>query len=155
MAKKGVSMRFVLFSLAFTFMIGCGEDTPCEKLVDVWKKICKPSEGNEPCFPCACAICGMSWEIPTRLGMPDIMNSSCTEPEPCKGAVRDWAETCLEHAPSSRDEQPLQEEWYANDCDPRRAHDIWICDDTGNFNPAFPESAVIGPEMYAHYCREW
>lgn len=144
-------MRYLLFSMAIVLVVGCGKDekTPCDKLIDIWKEICAIPDGLEyPCFPCSCALCGRHWVIPDRLGLPDILNSSCKDMGSCEGATRAFAETCLEHAPEDVKQQIVGGEWTDNFCDPRFAYDIWMCDSSANYNLALPEVVEKGRATY-------
>lgn len=142
-------MRYILLFIATIFLAGCGPDTPCDKLVNLQKKLCK---GATDCYPCVCAQCSMRWETPLRLGMPDLTNSTCYKPESCEGRTRDWAEECLADAPSEPDD-PLPETWLENECDPRYLYSIWICDASG-YNPAFPEVIDLARRLI-YYCGEY
>ena len=92
------------------------------------------------------SLCVFFRDIPLRLGLPDIMNSSCAEPESCEGYALSQAEACLPHAPSDTDEVPGTE-WIENDCDPRYAYGVWICGNDGSYNPALPEAWAKGTAM--------
>ena len=142
-------MRYLVYSLVVMFCCGCGEDTPCEKLMDIWQEICAIPDGVEyPCFPCSCALCGRHWDIPLRMGIPDIINAYCTDKFSCGENPPPFVETCLENAPEDPFQRPLPEGWIENECDPRYSYSIWLCDDGHNYNPALPELIDKGVESY-------
>jgi hypothetical protein len=148
-------MRYILYSLVFTLLAGCGESekNPCKKLVDIWQGICSIPEGLDyPCFPCSCALCGRYWNIPHPLGLPDLNVSDCGDFEPCEGDLLAIAETCLEHAPEKPYElDDSHAEWIANECDPRYTQGIWLADgDCMSYNEAIPE--VLDAGRYTYDC---
>ena len=95
----------------------------------------------------------MDWEFELDVfGIPDMRQSGCVKPKPCKGDARAKAEACLPHAPDGPDDTPVAE-WSDNDCDPRGYIGILICDSSGP-QPGFEGAEDLGRE-WAETCGRY
>jgi hypothetical protein len=129
---SGVKWTFLLFPCIL--LMGCGKDA-CEELHDIQKEICAPANR---CFPCVCILQNQSYDLPIRMGLPDVTNASCTGGRgSCNGENRELAKRCL--ALGRPEEGDENWEAWISECDPRYANNLWMFDSNEDWNRAFPD----------------
>jgi hypothetical protein len=93
----------------------------CDEAREIQRGMC---DGFEDCRPCICLARGevLNLEI-GPMGVPDLLNSYCVQPDPCVGEVKFDSEQCIEDPQT---------------CNPCVFEGILICR-----QPAFPETCNL------------